>query len=219
MPSRKLHLYENDTIRVTYDRERCIHAALCVHGLPDVFDTTQRPWVTVDNAAADAVADVVRRCPTGALHYERKDGAPGEPLPVENTALVSRYGPLYVRAEVVLLLNDGTEELHDTRLALCRCGASAHKPFCDGAHARIRFADRGEAPAEAAPATAPLRGTVRIEPERNGPLVCKGPLALVDSTGKRAAHGEEFALCRCGASGKKPFCDGSHKRVGFRSEE
>lgn len=219
MADRKLHVYENDAIRVTYDRERCIHAALCVHGLPDVFDTTERPWVKVANGSPDEIANVVRRCPTGSLHYERKDGAPNEAPPAENTALVSRHGPLYIRAEMVLVTNDGSAELHETRLALCRCGASAQKPFCDGAHTRIQFQDRGEAPAEAPPTSMPLQGLLRIEPTRDGPLKFRGPLALVDSTGKRAAHGQEFALCRCGASAQKPFCDGSHTRVGFRSEK
>ncbi len=217
MANRKLHIYENDSIRVTYDRARCIHAALCVHGLPDVFDTTQRPWVKVGNGSADEIASVVRRCPTGSLHFERKDGGPDEEPPAENTALVSRHGPLYLRADIVLVVEDGTE-LRETRLALCRCGASALKPFCDGAHTRIRFQDRGEAPSEAPAASAPLRGELRIRPTPNGPLEFLGPVALVDSTGKRAAHGQEFALCRCGASGQKPFCDGSHERIGFKSE-
>ncbi len=214
----RLHIYESDAIRVTYDRRRCIHAAVCVFGLPEVFDTSQRPWIKVDAGAPDLVAEVSRRCPTGALHYQRKDGGPEEAPPPENTAIVSRHGPLYVRANMTLLGSDGSIELQDTRMALCRCGASAAKPFCDGAHTRVRFADRGESQTEAPPAPAPLTGELSIEPERDGPLLFRGPVALIDSAGKRTAHGDDFALCRCGASANKPFCDGSHKRIGFRSE-
>ena len=48
--------YTSDAIDVTFDTQRCIHAAECVRGLPAVFDTSQRPWIQPANAGADANA-------------------------------------------------------------------------------------------------------------------------------------------------------------------
>ncbi|WP_176719473.1 (4Fe-4S)-binding protein, partial [Rhodohalobacter halophilus] len=62
----KIHNYENNEIKVSYDVKRCIHAAECVKGLPKVFDPNKKPWIEPDNASAKEIADVIERCPTGA---------------------------------------------------------------------------------------------------------------------------------------------------------
>jgi len=135
--------YEGEGVTVTYDLGRCIHAKECVHGLPRVFDPHRRPWVDPDAADADAVAAVVRRCPTGALHVRRHDGGPGEAPPEPAVRLVPD-GPLYVQGSIELRDHDDTLRWTDTRVALCRCGASKNKPFCDNSHLDIDF--RTEAP-------------------------------------------------------------------------
>jgi CDGSH-type Zn-finger protein len=58
-----------------------------------------------------------------------------------------------------------------------------------------------------------------ITPRPNGPYLVKGPVTLVDAEGKAFTTSETFALCRCGQSSNKPFCDGTHGRVGFQSTE
>jgi CDGSH iron-sulfur domain-containing protein 3 len=59
---------------------------------------------------------------------------------------------------------------------------------------------------------------VIITPENNGPYHVKGNFDIVTEGGRKiAAEGDETWLCRCGQSANKPFCDGSHKRVGFKS--
>src|SRR5207248_10835892 len=70
-------------ITVLYDRGRCRHYAECVHGLPKVFDVGRRPWIRADLADAESVAEIVRRCPTGALHYRLATGQeqPTTPAP------------------------------------------------------------------------------------------------------------------------------------------
>ena len=63
---------------------------------------------------------------------------------------------------------------------------------------------------------------VKIRMRPNGPLVVEGPFELVDSRGQSfqiAADKPAIALCRCGHSAKRPFCDGSHKTCGFVSDE
>ena len=67
--------YSAPGVTVFYDRGRCLHFAECIRGLPEVFDARKRPWIQPENASAEDVAEVVRRCPSGALHYRLKDHA------------------------------------------------------------------------------------------------------------------------------------------------
>lgn len=59
---------------------------------------------------------------------------------------------------------------------------------------------------------------VSITPLVNGPLEVKGAVRVNASNGTEIREADSVYLCRCGASEKKPFCDGSHKRVGFESD-
>ncbi len=59
---------------------------------------------------------------------------------------------------------------------------------------------------------------VRITPVKDGPYLVQGPVDVVDSDGRRFPVEGTVALCRCGASGQKPFCDGSHKRIAFTAD-
>lgn len=60
---------------------------------------------------------------------------------------------------------------------------------------------------------------VTIEVRRNGPLIVNGPVELKNADGKLYPVQEKIALCRCGASTTKPFCDGTHSRIGFQAAE
>lgn len=132
--------YEGDGIVVTWEPRLCTHVAECLRRAPDVFDAWARPWVRLEGADADRVAEVVARCPTGALHALRTDGAPQEEdLQSKVEIRVEPDGPLYVRGNVTVLDAEGKPYRDDVRLALCRCGASRRKPFCDGTHRLIGF--------------------------------------------------------------------------------
>jgi uncharacterized Fe-S cluster protein YjdI len=132
-------VYANEAIEVQWEPKLCIHVRNCVRGLPQVFDPDARPWVIVDAASADQVAEAVLTCPTGALHFRRLDGGPQEAA-AEPPAVEPRpNGPLFVRGHVRIVDADGRLIREDTRVALCRCGASGNKPFCDGSHRRIGF--------------------------------------------------------------------------------
>ncbi len=143
--SSKIHKYAGQGIIITYDVKRCIHAAECVRGLPSVFDANRRPWIEPAAATADEIAAVIRRCPTGALHYERTDGALEEAPPEQHTINIVPDGPLYIQGTIEIRAPDGTLLHRDTRVALCRCGASANKPFCDNSHRQVGFVDPGTA--------------------------------------------------------------------------
>jgi CDGSH-type Zn-finger protein len=156
------------------------------------------------------------RCPTGALHFARKDGGPAEPLPVANTVQVRANGPLYLRGDVAVTLADGSV-LKDTRAALCRCGASSHKPFCDNSHREVGFAASSSL-GENKVRTVDLAGNtaeLRVTPSAQGPLRLEGDFELLSGDGRTIYRGNRVSLCRCGGSANKPFCDGTHSRIAF----
>ena len=137
MPKR-LQTYETDEVTVTFDPNRCIHAAVCVRGLPDVYDPTRRRWIRPELAPAAQVAEVAMRCPTGALKAALRDAAAA--ARAEQVAIaIQPAGPLYVRGPVRVELEDGTVVVEDDRVALCRCGNSASAPWCDGSHRKLGF--------------------------------------------------------------------------------
>jgi uncharacterized Fe-S cluster protein YjdI/CDGSH-type Zn-finger protein len=122
--------YAAPEVTVFYDRGRCRHYAECVRGLPQVFDLTRRPWIRADLADAQAVAEVVRRCPTGALRYRLLAEEPE--APTHPTIITpDPQGRLLVRGVLVLDTPEGP--LPETRAALCACGRTKNQPFCDGA--------------------------------------------------------------------------------------
>lgn len=131
--------YKSNDITVYYNARLCIHAAECVRGLPQVFDTSKKPWIEPSNANAEAIAEVIHRCPSGALRYERLDGSPNEPIPNEVRGTFAENGPLYLRGNLKLEDTEGKVIYEGTRVALCRCGASSNKPFCDRSHQEIGF--------------------------------------------------------------------------------
>jgi uncharacterized Fe-S cluster protein YjdI/CDGSH-type Zn-finger protein len=131
--------YRNEQIVVFWEPKLCIHAGNCFRGLPAVFKPNERPWVSVEAATADEIARVVMTCPTGALHFERLDGGPQEPQAEETTVKLQINGPLYLRGKVRIVGPGGHVLREDTRLALCRCGHSANKPYCDGSHFQVDF--------------------------------------------------------------------------------
>jgi len=132
-------VYRNSEIAVSWEPKLCIHAGYCFRNLPEVFQPESRPWVKVDAATADQIAATVMTCPTGALHFERLDEGPQEPQPEQTTIDARPNGPLYVRGKIRITGPGGQLIREDTRLALCRCGHSANKPFCDGSHRRVGF--------------------------------------------------------------------------------
>jgi CDGSH-type Zn-finger protein/uncharacterized Fe-S cluster protein YjdI len=217
MPS-QIRKYTGKQIDVSYDPGRCIHVAECLRRAPAVFDKSKRPWVQPDNDATDRVVTTIMACPSGALHYTRKEGGEAEPVPAQNTIRLARNGPLYIRGDVVILNSAGEEILHDTRVALCRCGASANKPFCDNSHIAIGFqapvmGEEGQTVIEPE-GSSPLT----IETTTNGPLHITGNFTVLNSRGKPIFHSGEEWFCRCGASANKPFCDNSHRQINFVAE-
>ncbi|MFH7596321.1 (4Fe-4S)-binding protein [Streptomyces racemochromogenes] len=121
--------YAGRGITVTYDTGRCLHAARCVGGLPEVFDTGKRPWIQPDGAAPERVAEVIRLCPSGALQYRLAAG-PAEEGDRPTTVVRSPLGQLLLRGELSVTTSGG-EVRRETRAVLCACGVSGNQPYCD----------------------------------------------------------------------------------------
>ena len=132
-------VYRNDAIEVHWEPRFCIHSRNCIRRLGQVFDASARPWIDVDAADPDEIAETILTCPTGALHFRRVDGGEQETPAADTTVEPRPNGPLFVRGRLKIVDADGQLIREDTRLALCRCGASENKPFCDGSHRRISF--------------------------------------------------------------------------------
>jgi CDGSH-type Zn-finger protein/uncharacterized Fe-S cluster protein YjdI len=213
--------YTSDDIDVRFDGKRCIHAAECVNRLSAVFDVDKRPWIQPENSEADTIADVVHRCPSGALHYTRKDDGSTEQPDAVNTIRVQENGPLYLRGTLKLVSSNESETATDTRLALCRCGASEHKPYCDNTHLKTGFeatdalADNTHRSSDEAPAE---NVELAIMSAKDGPLLLEGEFEIISTDGETVFRGKKTALCRCGASANKPFCDGSHHGINFQAD-
>jgi CDGSH-type Zn-finger protein/uncharacterized Fe-S cluster protein YjdI len=211
-----IHRYEGRDGDVTWDSRLCIHVAECGRAKQDLFVGGRDPWCKPDVVALAVVRDVVTRCPSGALVLEPKDGTSPETAERENTITVSPHGPYYVRGE--LAIEGAPIDMPGVRFraALCRCGASQNKPFCDGAHEKTGFRDYG---AVGESGTGSERGgALAIERAKNGPLLVRGNFTLRAASGREAYRGTKAALCRCGHSNNRPFCDGSHKAAGFEAE-
>lgn len=206
----KIHTYESDDLEIRYDVRRCIHAAECVQGAPEVFNPKNRPWVQPGAADAEHTAEVIRRCPTGALTYKPKADVAAEEPPSENTVRVAEDGPVYLQGDLEIEDSGGTVR-KETRVALCRCGASHYKPYCDGSHTKAQWRDAGVVGDAKTKDTDGDQTTLRAKVTPSGPVLLEGPHRLIDAAGNTVKESDSGYLCRCGKSKNRPFCDGSHK--------
>ena len=196
---------------ISFDGRRCIHARRCVIGQPGVFKANvQGAWIDPDAASAEELIYVALNCPSGAIQVTRHDGGAPEPIPLVNTIAVRENGPLAVSARIEL----GGEAI-GTRATLCRCGASNDKPYCDGSHAGAAFVATGEPATKPSEPLAARDGVLKITPYANGPLGVSGAVEILSGTGRTIDRVKATALCRCGGSKNKPYCDGTHKAIGF----
>jgi len=133
-----------------------------------------------------------------------------------NKITVFADGPFELCGEITVKRQDGTQIRDDETVYLCRCGASKDKPFCDGSHKDIGFEDQGVIVGGKLVGTAEA-GPLTVTTATHGPLLLAGPMAMHTADGA-TCEGAKAALCRCGVSATKPFCDGSHKDAGFVAE-
>lgn len=216
MKNKEIFTYAGTEVDVDWDGRICIHMGECGYAKGDLFVGGRDPWCQPDLSSSDDVKDIVERCPAGALVYRFKGINIIEQAAQENTVVVAYNGPYFIRGELNIV--DTPDDMPGVkfRSALCRCGLSKNKPFCDNSHKEGRFEDFG-AVGETGNKLESKGGELKITPMEDGPLILSGNVTLKTSSGRVAWQGNNLFLCRCGASKNKPFCDGSHSEAGFKS--
>ena len=131
--------YVKDDLTILWKPSKCIHAAVCVKMLPDVYNPNIRPWIKQDNASVAELKNQINECPSGALSYTDGSETPKKKTEGMVKITVRENGPMLVKGDLEITGTNGQVETKSGMTALCRCGASINKPYCDGAHARIEF--------------------------------------------------------------------------------
>jgi len=130
--------YTNQDITVQWEPEKCIHSKHCWQGLIEVFNPKNKPWINMAGATTDAIIAQIQQCPSGALSYQHHH-TNDTPINNDTKIQVLPNGPLLVQGNCSLQLPDGTAITINGKAALCRCGSSNNKPYCDGSHVQQSF--------------------------------------------------------------------------------
>ena len=136
----KLETYAGRDVTILDNRGICSHAAHCTTGRPVVWRSAIEPWIDADGAAKHEVIETIRKCPSGALSYLEQGQLHNEYHDVAEIH-VTRDGPYSVLGGIELWGVEFGEGASREHYALCRCGASRNKPFCDGSHWYAGFHD------------------------------------------------------------------------------
>jgi len=140
--------YSTKDLIVYWNPKICSHPGYCWRDLPDVFNPERRPWVDLQAARPEEIIKTIDICPTGALMYDLPEGSKVDPRMARGPGWVhfKKSEPTVTRIKVAKngpLVIEGPSEIYDAggnlikkyhQFALCRCGLSLNKPFCDGAH-------------------------------------------------------------------------------------
>jgi CDGSH-type Zn-finger protein/uncharacterized Fe-S cluster protein YjdI len=204
---------------IHFDARKCIHSRGCVLAHPDVFvPNVKGEWIRPDAQPVEELMHIAKACPSGAIRVVRTTVSAGlaadsDDAPMVNTVRVRENGPLAFEAD----LRIRGERQASARAALCRCGQSTNKPWCDGSHAAAGFVATGEPATASLEALAVRDGPLEVQLVPNGPMRVVGNLEVVSGTGRTCNRVRETFLCRCGQSKNKPYCDGGHKAAGFEA--
>jgi len=139
--------YTNGEVTVFWKAELCIHSANCLIGLPDVFDSGKRPWINIHGSNSKDIMKVVDSCPSRALTYLKNTKLlPSRPRKSNKKTTkfariqILKDGPLIISGN--FLIRDSNKKkvrIKNRIAALCRCGSTRKKPFCDGSHLAAGF--------------------------------------------------------------------------------
>ena len=133
--------YSNGEITVVWEGDKCIHSKNCWNGLGSVFKPNEKPWIQVEGASSEEIMAQIDKCPSGALSYYKNDAQEKEQKDSGIIIEPSKNGPLIVHGDFELKDKDGAITACRKVTALCRCGQSKNKPYCDGSHKAAGFKD------------------------------------------------------------------------------
>jgi uncharacterized Fe-S cluster protein YjdI len=130
--------YKNNDIAIIWQPSLCTHSGACFRRLPAVFRPRERPWIMMESGDTAGIKDAVEACPSGALSLKTPK-PPSQMLiegttPDSNKVTIIVNGPAKVAGPCKITMPDGSIVEKPNGVTICRCGASANKPFCDGSH-------------------------------------------------------------------------------------
>lgn len=141
--------YSNGEITVYWRADLCIHSANCLLKLPEVFNSKKKPWVNIHASGSREIMKTVDTCPSRALTYLKspkfvtsKPRATVKMKPKYARVHLLKNGPALITGNFIV--RDAQKkkiQIDSEVVAICRCGASKHKPFCDGSHQTVGFTD------------------------------------------------------------------------------
>ena len=129
-----LQEYPGEQITIHFNRSICSGASECVRGLPSVFKSGDGgDWIRPDEDRVENIVAAIKKCPSGALSYSIADRLKVDGRDIAKITIVEN-GPYEVEAVEVSDKPTPTN-CSSSKMALCRCGHSKNKPFCDYSHA------------------------------------------------------------------------------------
>ena len=138
--------YTNGEVTVVWKPDTCIHSRICWTVLREVFDPAKRPWVNIEGSTTERIIEQVRKCPSGALSYFMNNETTADtPATIVSEVAeivniqIKPNGPILINTDCHITHSNGEVEIKKGKTNLCRCGASANKPYCDGSHKTIDF--------------------------------------------------------------------------------
>jgi len=190
--------------------------------IPHGSEVSSTFFAFMDEPAKAAETPAAERVSTTSKALDRwfkerqKQNAPPRLLEIPNEALITNGGPLRITGNLSIVSEDGSVT-YANHIDLCRCGKSKSGPTCDKQHLDAEFLHSGRMQ-EVSDAEASNRpAKITLSCNKDGPVTFRGRLRLHNSMGQECTK-MRGALCRCGHSTNKPFCDGSHEKTGFRSK-
>lgn len=141
--------FTNGEVTVYWKSDLCIHSANCLIRLPEVFNSKKKPWINIHAANSKDIMKTVDTCPSRALTYLKstkfvtsKPRATTKMKPKFARIHVLKNGPVLVTGNFIVRDSQKKKiQIENEVVALCRCGGSKKKPFCDGTHQTIGFTD------------------------------------------------------------------------------
>ncbi len=131
--------YKKDDLTIVWKPKLCIHSAICVKELPNVYDPKAKPWITPEHASIEELKAQITKCPSGALSYQQGNTTEQKETTMTTKIEMRKNGPLLVHGNLEVIDTEGNKEEKERITAFCRCGASENKPYCDGTHNAIAF--------------------------------------------------------------------------------
>ena len=141
--------YSNGEVTVFWRAELCIHSANCMIGMPEVFNPKKKPWINIHASDSKEIMHIIDTCPSRALTYLKstkfvtsKPRATPKKKAKFARVQILKNGPALITGNFIIRDSKKKKIKIDNEVAaLCRCGSSKKKPFCDGSHLSVGFKD------------------------------------------------------------------------------